>query len=155
MGKQSSDAMPLNTSGAFRISRRGKGHSPLIYAQNCMEMKIYGLMAHEEQCALHQITEISQRGPAYRHICLSGQHHHILSYHFHQRRRIRIRIPNPIITLYYAQLFPLVQIWIQIPVRIVSWMVAVPILGRDLCPRDPNPNPSPLVEMSHGEGGAP
>ena len=23
------------------------------------------------------------------------------------------------------------------------------ILGRDLCPRDPNPNPSPLVEMSH------
>ena len=29
--------------------------------------------------------------------------------HFHQRRRTRIRIPNPIVTLYYAQLFPLVR----------------------------------------------
>ena len=28
-------------------------------------------------------------------------------------------------------------------------MVTVPILGMDLRPRDPNPNPSPLVEMSH------
>ena len=56
-------------------------------------------------------------------------------------------IPNPIITLYYAQLFPLVQIQIQIPVRRVSRMVSVPILGTDLRPRDPNP--SPLVEMSH------
>ena len=69
--------------------------------------------------------------------------------HFHQRIRtrtqIRIRIPNPIVTLYYAQLFPLVQIRIQIPVRIVSQMVTVPILGMDLCPRDQNPNPSPLV----------
>ena len=67
--------------------------------------------------------------------------------HFHQRRRTRI--PNPIVTLYYAQLFPLVQIWIQIPVWRVSQMVTVPILGTDLRPRDPNPNPSPLVEMSH------
>ena len=33
----------------------------------------------EEQSGLHQITEVSQRGPAYRHICLSGQHHHIIS----------------------------------------------------------------------------
>ena len=39
--------------------------------------------------------------------------------------------------------------WIQIPVWIVSWMVTVPILGTDLRPRDPNPNPSALVEMSH------
>ena len=71
--------------------------------------------------------------------------------HFHQRRqtRIRIQIPNPIITLYYAQLFPLVRIWIQIPVRIVSQMVTVPILGMELRPRDPNSNPSPLVEMRH------
>ena len=70
--------------------------------------------------------------------------------HFHQRRwtRIQIWIPNPIITLYYAQLFPLVQIWIQIPVWIVSRMVTVPIIGIDLRPRDSNPNPSPLVEMS-------
>ena len=28
-------------------------------------------------------------------------------------------------------------------------MVTVPILGKDLHPRDPNLNPSPLVEMSH------
>ena len=73
--------------------------------------------------------------------------------HLHQRRQtliqIRIRTPNPIVTLYYAQLFPLVQIWIQIPVWRVSQMVTVPILGTDLRPRDPNPNPSPLVEMSH------
>ena len=33
----------------------------------------------EEQCALHQITEISQRGPACRHICLSSQHYHIIT----------------------------------------------------------------------------
>ena len=69
--------------------------------------------------------------------------------HFHQRRRIQIQIPNPIVTLYYAQHFPLVRIQIQIPVRIVSQMVTVPILGTDLRLRDPNPNPSPLVEMSH------
>ena len=61
----------------------------------------------------------------------------------------RGRTPNPIVTLYYAQLFPLVQIRIWIPVWIVSWMVTVPIFRMDLCPRDPNPNPSTLVEMSH------
>ena len=55
---------------------------------------------------------------------------------FHQRTRIRIRIPNPMGTLYYAELFPLVWIWIQIPVRRVSQMVTVPILGTDLCLRD-------------------
>ena len=60
-----------------------------------------------------------------------------------------IRIPNPIVTLYYAQLFPLVRIQIRIPVRGVSRMVTVPILGTDRRPRDPNPNPSPLVEMNH------
>ena len=41
--------------------------------------------------------------------------------HFHQRRRTRIRnqirTQNPIVTLYYAQLFPLVQIRIQMPIR--------------------------------------
>ena len=35
--------------------------------------------------------------------------------HFHQRTLIRI--PNPIATLYYEQLFPLAQIRIQIPVQ--------------------------------------
>ena len=71
--------------------------------------------------------------------------------HFHQRKRtgIRIRIPNLIVTLYYAQLFPLVWIRIWIPVWRVSQMVTVPILGMDLRPKDPNPNSSPLVEMSH------
>ena len=67
--------------------------------------------------------------------------------HFCQERGTRIRILNPIVTLYYAQLFPLVRIWIQIPVQIVFGMVTLPILGTDLCPMDPNP--SPLVEMSN------
>ena len=67
--------------------------------------------------------------------------------HFHQRRRTRI--PNPFVRLYYAQLFPLARIRIWIPVQIVSLMVTVPILETDLRPRDPNPNQSPLVEMSH------
>ena len=94
--------------------------------------------------------------------------------YFHQRIRTRIRIPNPIVTLYYAQLFPLVGIRIQIPVQIASRMVTVPILVTDLHPRDrspslfhtfesgdqsPNPNqwkipaqyrnPNPSVEISH------
>ena len=57
--------------------------------------------------------------------------------YFHQRFRTRIRIPNvTFVTLYYAQLFPLVRIQIQIPVWIVSLMVTVPILGMDLHPRD-------------------
>ena len=72
---------------------------------------------------------------------------HGIMAHFHQGRRTRIRIPNPIVTLYYAQLFRLVRI--RIPVWIVSQMVTVPILGTDLHPRNPNPNLSPLVEMSH------
>ena len=57
----------------------------------------------------------------------------IMAY-FQQRRRTRIRTPFPMVTLYYAELFPLVQIWIQIPVRRVSQMVTVPILGTDLHP---------------------
>ena len=69
--------------------------------------------------------------------------------HFHQWRRTQIRIPNPIVTLYYAQLFPLVRIWIRITVQITSQMVTVPILGTDLHLRDLNLNLSPLVEMSH------
>ena len=73
--------------------------------------------------------------------------------HFHQRRQtriwIRFRIPNPIVTLYYAQLFPLVRIRIQIPVWIVSRMATVTISGTDLRPRDRILNPPPLVEMSH------
>ena len=60
--------------------------------------------------------------------------------YFHQQIRARIRIPNPIVTLYYAQLFPLVQIRIRIPVQIVSQMVTVPILGMDLHPRDRFPS---------------
>ena len=58
--------------------------------------------------------------------------------YFHQRTRIRtrIRIANPMGTLYYAKLFPLVWIRTQIPVWRVSRMVTVPILGTDLRPRD-------------------
>ena len=50
--------------------------------------------------------------------------------------RIRTRTPSLIITLYYAELFTLVQIWIQILVQIVSRMVTVPILGTDVHPKD-------------------
>ena len=60
--------------------------------------------------------------------------------YFHCRTGIRIqtriRTPSPMVTLYYAELFPLVRIQIQIPVRMVSRMVTVPILGTDLCSRD-------------------
>ena len=54
------------------------------------------------------------------------------------RTRIPIPIPNPVVTMYNAQLFPLVRI--QIPVRIVLRMVTVPILGKDLSPRDRSPS---------------
>ena len=43
---------------------------------------------------------------------------------------------KPMVTLYYVKIFTLVLIWIQIPVRRVSRMVTVPILGMDLHPRD-------------------
>ena len=46
-------------------------------------------------------------------------------------------IPNPIITLYYAEIFTLIQI--QIPTWMVSEMVAVTILGTDLHPNDRYP----------------
>ena len=56
--------------------------------------------------------------------------------YFHCRTwiRIRIRTPSPVVTLYYAELFPLVWIRIRIPVWMVSQMVTVPILGREICP---------------------
>ena len=60
--------------------------------------------------------------------------------YFHQRRltyiRTRIRTPFLMVTLYYAELFPLVWIRIRIPVWRVSRMVTVPILGTDLHPKD-------------------
>ena len=62
--------------------------------------------------------------------------------YFHQRRRKRRRIPkripNPIDTLYYAQLFPLV--WRRRQRRRLFPMVTVPILGMDLHPRDRSPS---------------
>ena len=75
---------------------------------------------------------------------------HIMAY-FHQRIRIRIRIPNPIVTLYYAQLFPLVGIWIQIPVWIVSRVVTVPILGTDLHPQGQIFIPIPYIWIRGSE----
>ena len=38
--------------------------------------------------------------------------------------------------MYYAELFPLVQRQRQIPVWRLSQIITVPILGKDLCPRD-------------------
>ena len=60
--------------------------------------------------------------------------------YFHQwrRRRIPVRRVSLIITLYYAEHFPLVQRqrwrWR------LSLIVTVPILGTDLCPRDRSPS---------------
>ena len=100
--------------------------------------------------------------------------------YFHQRRRRRIPVQRVslIVTLYYAELFPLVQRQRQ---RLFP-IITVPILGMDLHPRDrspsqfyyilirglesisvpvqkpawyknpcgdQSPSPSPLVEISH------
>ena len=66
----------------------------------------------------------------------------LLMAHSHCRTRIRTRtrIPNPMGTLYYVEVFTLVQIWIRIPVQRVSRIVTVPILGTDICPRDRYPS---------------
>ena len=55
--------------------------------------------------------------------------------YFHQWRRIRT--PSPMVTLYYAELFPLVRIRTRIPVRRLFPMVTVPMLGMDLSPNKP------------------
>ena len=53
--------------------------------------------------------------------------------YFHQRRRT----PFPMVTLYYAELFPPIRIRTWIPVRRLFPMVTVPILGTDLRPNKP------------------
>ena len=58
----------------------------------------------------------------------------------HWRTRIRTWIPNPMVTSYYVEIFTLVWIWIQVPVRRVSQIVTVPILGTDICPGDRCPS---------------
>ena len=63
---------------------------------------------------------------------------HLMTY-FNRQTRILIRNPSPMVTLYYVELFPLVQIQIQIPLGMVSQMVTVPILGTDLHPMDLSP----------------
>ena len=61
--------------------------------------------------------------------------------YFHQRRWRRRWIPNPTVTLYYAQLFPPIRIRTRIrtriPVQRLFPMVTVPILGMDLHPNKP------------------
>ena len=56
------------------------------------------------------------------------------------RIRTRTRILTPMGTLYYAEVFTLVQIRICIPTWMVSQMVTVPILGTDLHPEDRSPS---------------
>ena len=63
--------------------------------------------------------------------CLGGVP--ALMAYFHQWRWI----PNPIDTLYYAEIFPSNQIWTWIPVQRLFPMVTVPILGTDLRPNKP------------------
>ena len=58
----------------------------------------------------------------------------------HCRTRTRIRIPNPMGTWYYVEIFTLVGIRIQIPVWRVSQIVTVPILGTDISPVDRCPS---------------
>ena len=53
------------------------------------------------------------------------------------RIRTWTRIPNPMDTLYYAEVFTLVRIRTQIPVRTDSRIVTVPILGADARPNKP------------------
>ena len=53
------------------------------------------------------------------------------------RTRIRTWIPNPMDTLYYAEIFTLVRIRTRIPVRTDSRIITVPILGADLRPNKP------------------
>ena len=54
----------------------------------------------------------------------------------HYRTGIRTQIPNLMSTLYYAEVFTLVLIWIWIPTWMVFQMVTVSILGMDLRPKD-------------------
>ena len=72
----------------------------------------------------------------YRILNFSGFFSLTLMAYFHQRRQRRRRIPVQrvflIVTLYYAELFWLVQRWRQR----LCLMVTVPILGMDLHPRD-------------------
>ena len=58
--------------------------------------------------------------------------------HCRTRIRTRTRIPNPMGTLYYVEIFTLVQI--QIPVQRVFRIVTVPILGTDICSGDRCPS---------------
>ena len=66
----------------------------------------------------------------------------------------RTRIPNPMGTLYYAEVFILVQIPIWIPTRMVSQMVTVPILGTDLHPRDRCPSKFYYFSIRGSESGS-
>ena len=50
--------------------------------------------------------------------------------------RIWTRIPNPMATLYYAEVFPLQGGQLGFRFGSLSYMVTVPILGMDLHPKD-------------------
>ena len=86
-------------------------HSPRVHRVNftqCAKLK------HEKM-----IDEVCTNPPERsRLIVIRPMQNVSVMAHFHQRRRTRIRIqsrvPNPIVTLYYAQLFPLARI--RIPV---------------------------------------
>ena len=60
----------------------------------------------------------------------------VLMAYSHCRIRTRTRIPNPMDTLYYAEVFTLVRIRTRMPVRMDSQIVTVPILGTDIRPGD-------------------
>ena len=66
-----------------------------------------------------------------KHLCQPQKTKQPLRLMAHSHCRIRTWIPNP---MYYTEVFTLVRIQIQIPTRMVSGTVTVPILRMDLCP---------------------
>ena len=59
---------------------------------------------------------------------------------FHYQIRIRTRIPNPVVTLYYAEVFAQHRLRLRFGFGSHSLMATVPILGTDLCPKDRSPS---------------
>ena len=121
-----------STSGSVHVHKNQRDQTPV---RESLSFKVIRLYPFILCCTMYLFEIIDISGIVAR--CKLA----VLMAHFHQQTRTRIRIqigiPNPIVTLYYAQLFPLAPIRIHILVQIVSRMVTLPILGTDLHPRDP------------------
>ena len=103
-----------------------------LFSSKTMESLLDGVATHFQASVLFLMrTESLASSQSRRSIDADAQYKWTLMVHVHQSRRtwiqIQIWIPNPIVTLFYAELFPLARIWIRIPARIVSQMVTVSI----------------------------